>query len=615
MVQEDKLSSVLGEFARTLVTDFPIQGILDHLVKRIVEVLPITAAGVTLISSGKAPRFVAASNESALRFEKLQTKIRQGPCLAAFDSGSAVSIPDLRADDRFPQFAAEAIEAGLAAVFTFPLSPGQGRLGALDLYRDTPGTLDPDDMSAAQTLADVAAAYLQNAQTREDARITSDLFHYSALHDPLTELPNRALLHQRIEHAAQRAHRSNTNAAILFADLDRFKQVNDTRGHQVGDELLIAVARRLSALVRPGDTLARVSGDEFVFLCEDLDNSDDAHFLAERIDEAFSSSFVLSNSQLKITASVGLAYAGPGDVISDQLVTNADTAMYQAKRKGGASHQLIDLREATESDNRNTLENELRAALEQQKLEVAYQPIVRVADAHIVGVEALLRWTDSERGPVSPMLMVAAAEQSSLISEIGEWVLERGCHDRAQWLKEYPNAPLELAVNVSPRQLMTSGFVDLVDDVIRSANMDPIALTLEVTESIFVEDSERAMNVLSDLKDLELRLAMDDFGTGYSSLAYLHRLPLEVVKIDQSFIANTAGSATGNSIVDAITSLSHILGFTVCAEGVESQGQHDEINTIGCDFAQGYFYSRPMTASAIGDILKSLPTSPLNVGR
>ena len=246
VVNEEKLSAVLSEFARTLITDFPMQGILEHLVERIVEVLPVTSAGVTLISAGMAPRYIAASDESAMHYERLQTEIGQGPSIAAYESGERVVVRDLREDDRFPEFTSAAVAAGLAAVFTFPLREGDGRLGALDLYRDTPGALDEHDLAAAQTLADVAAAYLINAQSREAARVASDLYHHSALHDPLTRLPNRLLLQERLEHAVQRARRTHTNTAILFADLDQFKLVNDTHGHQVGDELL---ARRCRASV------------------------------------------------------------------------------------------------------------------------------------------------------------------------------------------------------------------------------------------------------------------------------------------------------------------------------------------------------------------------------
>jgi diguanylate cyclase (GGDEF)-like protein len=344
MVREETLSAVLSEFARTMVTDFPIQRILDAFVQRVVQVLPVTAAGVTLIEPGLAPRYVAASSPEALAYERMQTELGQGPCVLAYHSGEAVSVPQLHCDGRFPQFAPRALASGMGAVFTFPLRHGDGRLGALDLYRDIPGDLDDADMVAAQTLADVAAAYLINAQAREDSQ--SDVKHFEelSLHDPLTGLPNRTLLEQRIEHAAQRAQREHTSAAVLFTDLDRFKNANDTYGHQVGDELLKEVAARLVGLVRPGDTLARVSGDEFVCLCEDLGSVDDAETLAQRIHDAFLAPFTVDKAEIVLTASVGIAYAGPGEEISQDLVTTADTAMYQAKEAGGGRHQIFDIR-------------------------------------------------------------------------------------------------------------------------------------------------------------------------------------------------------------------------------------------------------------------------------
>jgi diguanylate cyclase (GGDEF)-like protein len=350
MVREEKLSSVLSEFARTMVTEFPIQKILDHLVERIVEILPVTAAGVTLIDPGVPPHFLAASNAEALLFEKLQTEMGQGPCVMAYTSGEAVSVPDLRSDERFPQFSPAAVEGGLEAVFTFPLRHGDGRLGALDLYRDTPGELDEDDMVAAQTLADVAAAYLINAKSREAAREASEQFQDSSLHDSLTGLPNRVLFKQRLEHASKRARRGHTSAAIFFADLDRFKAVNDTYGHDIGDQLLVEVAARLSNLVRPGDTLARLSGDEFVFLCVEMSGVANAWDLADRIAGAFTQPFVVDGATITMTASVGVAFAGPGEEISAKLVADADVAMYQAKRAGGASHRILDLRDSPPTD-------------------------------------------------------------------------------------------------------------------------------------------------------------------------------------------------------------------------------------------------------------------------
>ncbi|MEP6660906.1 MAG: EAL domain-containing protein [Acidimicrobiales bacterium] len=613
MVQEEELSEVLSDFARTLITDFPIQGILDHLVARIVDVLPVTAAGVTLITEGMAPRYVAASDESALRYERLQTESTQGPCISAFNSGEAVSVPDLCEDVRFPEFAAAAAAAGLAAVFTFPLRHGEGRLGALDLYRDTPGALEPHDMHVAQTLADVAAAYLLNAQARDDAREASDEYQHNALHDPLTGLPNRALLLERLHHAAQRARRSHRNAAILFADLDKFKQVNDNHGHQIGDELLIAVAHRLSGLVRPGDTLARVSGDEFVFLCEDLNSAADVEVLGKRIDESFATPFALDGIELVVTASVGMAFAGPGEDISEDLLRQADVAMYEAKRKGGAGHHILDLRSAVETSERHSLERDLRAAFDRGLLEIAYQPIVQSADGLVTGVEALLRWADPERGAVPTASVVELAEKVGLMTDIGAWVLERGCADRAQWLHDSPAAALDLSVNISSRQLMGPGFCETVAGVLTRTAMDPTALVLEMTEHMLIDDIGRAMSVLADLHELGIRVAVDDFGTGYSSLSSLRRLPINIVKIDQSVIADLGRVSTAGAIVAAVTDVAHAFGLTVTAEGVETQRQHDQVSAIGIEFAQGYFYARPMAASAIRAELWAVPSGALRL--
>jgi diguanylate cyclase (GGDEF)-like protein len=612
-VYDKKLSEVLREFARTLATDFPIQGILDHLVIRIVDCLPITAAGVTLISEGQDPHYIAASNADALRFEQLQTEIGEGPCLASYRTGEPVLVADLGADSRFVRFAPSAVAAGLSAVFAFPLLHDNGSLGALDLYRDLRGPLNSDDIEAAQTLADVTVAYLLNAQAREDARTTSDHFRQSAMHDPLTGLPNRLLLSQRLEHAALRARRSHSRAAILFADVDRFKRVNDTHGHKIGDELLLAVARRLAALVRPGDTLCRYAGDEFVFLCEDLTSEADAELLANRVNEAFAAPFELLGTEVQITASVGMAFAGPGEEISDQLVVMADTAMYQAKRKGGAAHQVIDLREASETHERQWLEGELRSALHSHELEVAYQPIVTSAGGLVTGVEALLRWPAPARRQVSASLAVSIAEQSGLINELGEWVLDQACRDHARWPLNHRGDPLDLAVNVSARQLMTADFVATVARILARNRTDPSVLVLEMTEYILIEDVDRAMTVLADLKTLGIRIALDDFGTGFSSLNYLRRLPIDIVKIDQGFIADIGGAASGREIVAAVTNLAHVLGLTVIAEGVETQIQRDVVEKIGCELAQGYYFARPMTSAALGAVLGSYGGMPVSL--
>ena len=344
MASERQLSEVLSEFARTMVTDFPIQRILDTLVRRIVEVMPVTAAGVTLISPGAKPRYVAASDSSALRFEELQTELGEGPCVAAYRTGAAVSVPDLREDDRFPAFSARALQAGLAAVFTFPLRHGEEQLGALDLYRDATGALDAAEMSAAQTLADVAAAYLLNAQARLDLRTALDRSQEMALHDALTGLPNRTLLLDRLDHALARRGRHPAKVGVLFIDIDRFKALNDSLGHGAGDELLTEVARRLAGASRPDDTVARFGGDEFVVLCEDLDSDLDAATLARRLAEVVAAPMTIEGQSLTTTLSIGIAVTGPdGTETSSALLRDADAAMYRAKDGGRDGYEIFDV--------------------------------------------------------------------------------------------------------------------------------------------------------------------------------------------------------------------------------------------------------------------------------
>jgi diguanylate cyclase (GGDEF)-like protein len=330
-IDEAKFSALLCEFAWTLATDFPIGSILDHLVVRIVELLPVSAAGVTLIA-GDHPHYVASSDGDALCYERLQSELAEGPCVSSHHSGEPVSVPDLDCGEgRFERFTLAARAAGLRAVFAFPLRYPGGRFGALDLYRNSPGPLSVRAMEVAQTLADVAAAYVLNAQARQAALSNAEKHRHLALHDPLTGLPNRLLLRDRFRHAALRAQRSNAPTAVLFVDLDRFKRVNDALGHQAGDQLLIAVGKRLSKLIRPGDTLARLAGDEFVVLCEDLDRSDDADLIGERVARSFLEPFVIEGVTLHMSASVGWASAGPGQPINDQLLARADAAMYTAK--------------------------------------------------------------------------------------------------------------------------------------------------------------------------------------------------------------------------------------------------------------------------------------------
>jgi diguanylate cyclase (GGDEF)-like protein len=615
MATDREITGVLSEFARTLVTDFPIQGILDHLVKRIVEIMPVTGAGVTLIAGDAPPRYVAASNAVALSYEKLQTELGDGPCLAAFRSGEAISVPDVDDDYRFPIFSRRAARMGMGAVFTFPLRGGEERQGALDLYRDAPGELDGPTMEVAQTLADVAAAYVMNAQARADLRDASDRFREDSLHDPLTRLPNRTLLSQRLEHAVLRTRRTGAKLAILFVDMDRFKDVNDTHGHRVGDELLVEIAARLTGLLRSGDTLARISGDEFVILCEDLVGPSVAEDLATRIGAALAEPFPLTHHELKMTASVGIAFSGPGIDVPDQILQDADIAMYQAKGKGGAGHQIYDLREHALAKHQVESMRDLRGALSRGELWTAYQPIVRTHDGTMVGAEALLRWSSPTSGLVDPVTLVSLAERSGLIGDIGRWVLEQACRDRKQWGAAGRAEELSVSVNVSARQLMSPDFAATVAEVLEDTDTDPRVVTLEVTETVLVEDVDRAFLVLEDLRRMGLSIALDDFGTGYSSLWYLRRFPVDVVKIDSGFVAEL-GDPTARTIVSAVVDLAHVLGMGVVAEGVETIEQHATVAGMGCNSCQGFLFARPMPVDELTALVHRTPIgAPLQLPR
>jgi diguanylate cyclase (GGDEF)-like protein len=620
-VASEDLADVLSEFARTMVTDFPIERILDHLVQRIVDIMPITAAGVTLVLNGVDPRYVAASNDSALRFERLQVELAEGPGLAAFHTGEAISVPDLADEPRFPSFSPRAWEAGLRAVFTFPLRHDAAQIGVLDLYRDTPGPLAPESMSAAQTLADVAAAYLINAQARADLEDSHHRSRDAALHDPLTGLANRVLMLERLEHAFLRCRRSGKTSAVFFVDLDQFKAVNDRHGHRIGDELLIAVAKRLTGVLRPGDSLARLCGDEFVILCEDLDDPSQAEVIAARISEEIARPFDLSLIQVIIAASVGIAFTGSGEEAPEDLLDTADLAMYRSKRRNRPNATVLDLRDLRIPERQEGLSRSLRGAAERGELHLDYQPIVNPGDGRLMGVETLLRWKHPTRGAVPPLVFIPFAEQSGQIVELGKWVLEQSWRDHLRWQRNDTEA-LTVSVNVSAHQLMAAGFVATVASLLDTAIADPGLLTLEMTESFLVRDSDRALIVLSELKSLGVNLALDDYGTGYSSLDYLTTFPIDIVKIDQTFIANLAPEPSGHTLVTAIIDLAHGLGMTVTSEGVETADQRQKLVDLGCDACQGFYFARPAPAESVDALIEGwvagagegLPVLPVGGG-
>jgi diguanylate cyclase (GGDEF)-like protein len=592
LTSDEALSDVLGEFARTMLTDFPIQAILDHLVTRIVDVLPIAAAGVTLISPGAYPRYVAASDESALRFEELQTELGEGPCLAAYQTGAAVAVPDLRAEPRFPVFAPRALEAGLVAVFTFPLRHGEEQMGALDLYRNVPGSLDSSAMVAAQTLADVAAAYLLNARARDDLQ---DALHRSramAVHDPLTGLPNRVLLFDRLDHALARRDRRPSTTALLFIDIDRFKAINDSLGHSGGDRFLVEMAARLQAAVRLGDTVARFGGDEFVVLCEDFDVLR-AAALAERLAKVIATPFAFDGRQIVATLSIGVAFApATGDASSTALLRDADAAMYRAKAAGRDRYEIFDAEMRTRAQEHLETAGALRHAIGRREFVVFYQPEVNLTTGDVIGVEALVRWQHPQRGCVAPGEFIPLAEETGLIVPLGAFVLEEACRQVAGWRRRSPSPlMLSLAVNLSARQLLAPDLSNIVRDALATSGLTPSSLCLEITESVLLDDAQASAKVLEALKAIGVRIAVDDFGTGYSSLIYLKRFPVDVLKIDKSFIDGLVDDRQDRAIVSSVVDLARAFGLTTIGEGVETAEQLALLRALGCEAAQGHLWS------------------------
>jgi diguanylate cyclase (GGDEF)-like protein len=418
---------------------------------------------------------------------------------------------------------------------------------------------------------------------------TEDQLEHQALHDSLTGLANRALFMDRLDQALARLHRRATPLALLFVDLDHFKVVNDSLGHAAGDEVLVQAAERLRKALRPIDTVARFGGDEFVILCEDAGGKAEVEEIARRISTAVARPFKVGDQDVVLTASAGIVLTDDPETKAGALLRDADTAMYRAKDRGRATHQLFDASMRMRAVQRLELETSLRRAIEQNELRVLYQPQVRLADGAIVGCEALARWAHPERGLIDPADFIPVAEESGLIVPLGEWILRRVCEDMAR-----STVPLQVSVNVSPRQLADPEFVDMVREVVTEAGVEPASLCLEVTESALFVDPDTALLRLTALRTLGLRLAIDDFGIGFSSLYHLRKLPdVDLLKIDRAFIEELGTNPKDSAIIGAVIVLAGSLGMEIVAEGVETQEQADELRAIGADFGQGYWFGRP----------------------
>ncbi|WP_299413862.1 EAL domain-containing protein [Acaryochloris sp. IP29b_bin.148] len=448
------------------------------------------------------------------------------------------------------------------------------------------------------TFSDLEAANLALKNEIVERQRAEEQFKHLAFHDPLTGFPNRAFFMEQLERAVQQVQRHPDYLfAVLFIDLDRFKVVNDSLGHQVGDQLLAAIAHQLHCLVRATDIVARQGGDEFVILLEPIEDINDAMRVADRIIQELNSPFDLGNRQIFTSASIGIAFSSPDYTHGTDILRDADIAMYRAKSRGKACFEIFNERMHTQAMERLQLENDLRQALPLNQLQVFYQPIINIQTDKLVGFEALGRWLHPERGFISPLEFIPVAEETGLIVPLGEWILQTACQQMAAWLLRYPSTiPYTMSVNMSIKQLIDPNLLPKIDQALAQSGLQGHQLSIELTESILMENVIELNVILNHLKARGIQLCVDDFGTGYSSLSYLHLFPFNTIKIDQSFIARIGAQGGNQEIIETIIHLADLLEMDAISEGVESQQQLNYLVELSCQKAQGNYFSQPLCA-------------------
>jgi diguanylate cyclase (GGDEF)-like protein/PAS domain S-box-containing protein len=431
---------------------------------------------------------------------------------------------------------------------------------------------------------------------------------YQVLHDALTGLPNRVMLMDRLEQALARVRRRERMFALLFVDLDRFKAVNDTLGHTVGDQLLVEAAARIQSAVRETDTVARLGGDEFVVLCEDIEGVHQAADFAERIITALQAAFVFGTDVSRVSASIGMALSADGDESAEVILSNADIAMYRAKGNGRSRYELFDEAMQLWVTTQVALEAALREAVPRNELRLFCQPFIAADTGMVRGFEALLRWERPGFGLLSPEAFIPMAEEAGLMLDIGGWVLEEACRHAAAWWRRWPERRLGIAVNLSQRQLLTGDILRLVAGALERTGLPPDMLTLEVTESALLDDTVGGVDViLHELRTLGVNLSLDDFGTGYSSLTFLHTFPINIVKIDKSFVEAIGTEHEDLAVMAALIAFSKNLGLRVVAEGIENHTQLAKLLELGCPYLQGYLFSRPRPVEDVPTLVGGVP--------
>lgn len=603
--KREEQQTAVSQLGVTALSGLPLQILLDQACKLVFEVLDVDYCGVLETQPSSGSSLLAAGEGWKPGLVGIATLSGSDAYSTAVIVGEQpVVVHDFATQKQFamPSLLREHCVISSAGVSI----PGQhGPWGALFAATGTKREFTYDDVVFLQLVANT----LSSAVMRNDSEAQ---VRHQALHDTLTGLPNRALLLDRLQQHFARSTRTGVDVAALFIDLDDFKPVNDTLGHEAGDELLIAFSQRLRTLIRPTDTISRLAGDEFVVIVEEPEGHAVSKAIAERISDGLTEPFRLRNGMVTVSASIGIALASTAGN-PETLLRNADAAMYQAKRSGNGKCAIFDETLHTLHLQHLQLKQALRGALERDELRVLYQPIVGVNDRSIGDVEALLRWEHPELGLLAPKDFVGLAEDSGLIIPIGRWVIEQACQAASDWYHQH-HRRLTVHINLSGRQLSDPGLVEHTRQALQRYEIPGQHIGFEITESTLCTDIDNAIATLNQLKKLGVHLAIDDFGTGYSSLSYLKHIPMDVVKIDQSFIEKLGTDQHDRAIVTAVVRMTEALGLHVTAEGVENHLQLRQLQQIGCEAAQGFLFSQPCSAEQITTLLHQ-STQPLPPGR
>jgi diguanylate cyclase (GGDEF)-like protein len=599
--KRQRVLEAMARIQRAISRREPLDGVLDTIVAAAGELLGDDAPALVLVDPDDPGwlTFAAQRGYDAVLASDDGARHRVGTGV----TGRAVAEARLIVVEDYPSMPDARVpwlRHGLQAAMAAPVHEDGRVIGSLLLSSLRPGRV----FSRAEQ--DMLSSFAEHASLAlTDARRVDTMLH-QALHDALTGLPNRALFTDRIQHALVQARRRGTTCGVILLDLDRFKTVNDSLGHGAGDELLVAVARRIAESLRSADTAARLGGDEFAVLLEDLGQVDEAVLVAERITAALSAPIVVSGREVYVKVSLGIAVGGHE---ASELLRQADVAMYRAKRDGKGRHRVFEDSMQAEVVERLELEGELLAAIERDEVEVHYQPVIALDGQTLAGFEALARWTHPTRGLVPPPQFIPLAEENGSIVELGRQILRTACRQAARWLAEFPTAePRIMSVNLSGRQLEDPNIVADVAAALADSGLPAAALVLEITETVLMHDTEATIARLTALKALGVRLAVDDFGTGYSSLRYLRRFPIDILKMAKPFVDGLdTGDDEGRALARAIVELASSLKLACIAEGIEAGAQADVLADLGCGMGQGFHFARPMASDAMTALIAEPP--------